>query len=146
MLYCNVLNDEILTAPRSLPSEISEDVAVQNGWYPTYFSNLPHHIEPSCNKVTQIIKLTLEISGFTVIGTHIIENKFQSDIEATEVLLMAVTREERNKKLLMTDWTQLPNAAGLTQPQKDEWEVYRQSLREFPETVDLSNIVWPTPP
>ena len=146
MLYCNVINNEILTAARPLPQEIAEVDAALNNWYPAVFSNMPHHIDAECNIITQIIKLTWEFDGTTVTGTHVIENKFQSDIDATVALLMNGLKEERNKKLLLSDWTQLPNAHGLTEDDKVAWEAYRTQLRDLPETVDLSNIVWPTPP
>lgn len=55
-------------------------------------------------------------------------------------------RDERDLKLLKSDWTQLPNAP-LTQSKKDEWEAYRQSLRDLPSTItDIYNFVWPIPP
>jgi hypothetical protein len=146
MLYCNVINNEILTAPRPLPGYIAEVNAAINNWYPVVFSNMPHHIESECNKITQLIKLTLNFDGTVVIGTHVIENKFQSEIDATRALLMSVLKEERNKKLLLSDWTQLPNAYGLTYNDKIAWETYRTQLRNLPETVDLNNIIWPTPP
>jgi hypothetical protein len=59
----------------------------------------------------------------------------------------------RNYKLLETDWTQLPNAP-ITQEQKDEWENYRQALRNMPNLVtdpkplvlDLNHPDWIQPP
>lgn len=146
MLYCNVINNEILTAARPLPQEIAEVDAALNNWYPAVFSNMPHHIDAECNIITQIIKLTWNFDGTIVTGTHVIENKFQSDIEATITLLMHLLREERNKKLLLSDWTQLP-VNPLTAEQKVLWETYRQELRDLPDnTIDIDNVIWPTPP
>lgn len=57
----------------------------------------------------------------------------------------------RNSKLFASDWTQLPDSP-LSESKKEEWRVYRQTLRDFPDTLDLnsinslSDVVWPTPP
>ena len=48
----------------------------------------------------------------------------------------------RNKKLLDSDWTQLPDAPV----DKEAWAEYRQKLRDLPETTDTLNIVWPDRP
>jgi len=48
----------------------------------------------------------------------------------------------RNKKLLASDWTQLPDAPV----DKEAWAEYRQKLRNLPETADPLNIVWPVRP
>ena len=48
----------------------------------------------------------------------------------------------RNKKLLASDWTQLPDAPV----DKEAWAEYRQKLRDLPETTDTLNVVWPDRP
>jgi hypothetical protein len=55
--------------------------------------------------------------------------------------------------LLTCDWTQLPNAQ-LTEQQKQDWENYRQELRNLPETItdpkplilDQTHPSWPVSP
>jgi hypothetical protein len=55
-------------------------------------------------------------------------------------------REERNKRISVCDWTQLPNAP-LSGAKKYEWETYRQALRDITQTTeDPSNPVWPIQP
>lgn len=34
----------------------------------------------------------------------------------------------------------------ITEEKQNEWKVYRQQLRDFPETCDINNPIWPTPP
>lgn len=59
----------------------------------------------------------------------------------------------RNYKLFECDWTQLPDN-NLTEEQRTAWQVYRQQLRDFIDTVtDPKSIVndpdysgWPVPP
>lgn len=60
-------------------------------------------------------------------------------------------REERNKLLSQSDWTQVPDSP-LTDAKKAEWATYRQSLRDFmasytdSEDNSLENIIFPSPP
>jgi hypothetical protein len=41
--------------------------------------------------------------------------------------------EERNRELTASDWTQVPDSP-LSDEKKDAWRVYRQTLRDFPNT------------
>lgn len=55
-------------------------------------------------------------------------------------------KSKRNDLLLKCDWTQLPNSP-LSETKKQEWDTYRQALRDLPaNTTDPENPVWPTPP
>jgi hypothetical protein len=62
-------------------------------------------------------------------------------------------RSIRDYRLLVCDWTQLPNAQ-LTDEQKQAWEIYRQELRDLPDNIDdpkplvldENNPSWPVPP
>lgn len=60
-------------------------------------------------------------------------------------------REERNIRLEKSDWTQLPDVT-LTAEQLIAWTTYRQTLRDFPDTVtvttaeELALVDWPLPP
>lgn len=52
-------------------------------------------------------------------------------------------RSERDKLLVASDWTQVPDAP-VDQP---AWATYRQELRVLPDnTEDPRNITWPTKP
>lgn len=50
----------------------------------------------------------------------------------TNNYLIAQNRQKRNKLLERSDWTQLSDVA-LTDPEKDQWRVYRQALRNMTE-------------
>jgi hypothetical protein len=54
-----------------------------------------------------------------------------------------LVRAERNRRLVASDWTQLPDVAFVDQ---QEWAVYRQALRDVTNQQDPFNIVWPVPP
>tara|TARA_R100000995_G_scaffold76283_1_gene45860 strand:- start:564 stop:842 length:279 start_codon:yes stop_codon:yes gene_type:complete len=51
-------------------------------------------------------------------------------------------RHRRNAKLTDTDWWAMPDSPTMSEAQTQ----YRQDLRDFPSTVDINNIVWPTKP
>lgn len=57
-----------------------------------------------------------------------------------------VVREERNRLLVESDWTQLVNTP-LTSEKQEEWNQYRIGLRNIPQqTENPDNVVWPTKP
>ena len=58
----------------------------------------------------------------------------------------AYLRTERNTLLASSDWTQFTDSP-LTDEVKAEWSVYREELRDLPESVeDPANPVWPSVP
>jgi len=59
--------------------------------------------------------------------------------------MLSKIRAERDSKLSKTDWIMLSDSQA-SAACKTAFETYRQSLRDFPDTVDLNNIVWPTEP
>ena len=52
-------------------------------------------------------------------------------------------KEVRNKLLLSSDWTQLPDVPLAT---KEAWATYRQALRDITLQTDPANTIWPTKP
>jgi hypothetical protein len=58
-------------------------------------------------------------------------------------------RVERKKLLDASDWTQMPDN-NLTTEQRTAWTVYRQQLRDMPDTFagvnSVDEIVWPVKP
>lgn len=55
-------------------------------------------------------------------------------------------RALRNSRLSVCDWTQSRDSP-LTIEKQNEWAVYRQALRDLPaNTIDPTNVEWPTPP
>lgn len=62
-------------------------------------------------------------------------------LEAYKPQQWAAVREERNRRIAETDWTQLGDVP-LSNP--DDWATYRQALRDVTLQEDPYNIVWPT--
>tara|TARA_B100001123_G_C15342684_1_gene1035648 strand:+ start:803 stop:1156 length:354 start_codon:yes stop_codon:yes gene_type:complete len=77
-----------------------------------------------------------------------IQTKLSEMINAEPMRLL---REERNRRLTETDWTQYRD---VTLSNDSDWQTYRQSLRDLPSTSSpklddngqLSNVTWPTEP
>jgi hypothetical protein len=77
-----------------------------------------------------------------------------SEEQRREALLNRM-REDRNKFLSESDWTQLPDN-GLTTEKRAEWATYRQELRDIIATLDpdthrsyvtlWNSTTWPTKP
>ena len=62
---------------------------------------------------------------------------------------MTALRTERDRRLLICDWTQLPDVP-LSASQVQAWQSYRKALRDTPEMVQAQGwdgaVTWPTPP
>ena len=79
-------------------------------------------------------------SGWRVEGGAVV---FKADIAsaAETASAMQAIRSERNRRLAECDWW-----ANSDLTMSDAQKSYRAALRDFPATVDLSNIVWPNKP
>lgn len=64
-------------------------------------------------------------------------------------LLLDDVRKVRNLKLRQSDWTRMDDN-GLDDDDRELWAIYRQELRDLPESLDglksLDDIVWPESP
>ena len=65
------------------------------------------------------------------------------EIEQLKLVLQTQIRDERNKKLIESDWTQLPDSPV----DKLAWAQYRQLLRDITLQTDFHlNVMWPNQP
>lgn len=79
-------------------------------------------------------------------ATHIIDGEPVTITPlADPAAALSKIRAIRNTLLTNCDWTQIPDAP-LSLPQVSAWKVYRQALRDFPDTADPENPVWPVRP
>ena len=72
-------------------------------------------------------------------GVHTHNPFTQEQLDAKE---LSMARSKRNYLLKESDWTQLPNNP-LTAEKQEEWNVYRQKLRDIPNTIPY---IFPNPP
>jgi hypothetical protein len=64
-------------------------------------------------------------------------------IDAVPVITWEGIRRKRNRLLEKSDYTQMPDCPG----DKTAWAVYRQTLRDLPQTYSSPDeVVWPTAP
>ena len=70
---------------------------------------------------------------------------FSAPPQPTIEELLASIRIKRDRLLAETDWTQLPDVP-LTVEQKQAYVIYRQELRDFTDTCDPYNPIWPIKP
>jgi hypothetical protein len=71
-----------------------------------------------------------------------------SDLQATldNSLPMEALRAERNRYLLESDWTQMPDSP-LNETEKSEWGAYRQALRDITNFYsNADQAIWPVKP
>ena len=67
-----------------------------------------------------------------------------SVLPGPEEIALQNLRNERNRLLVESDWTQLPDVPEET---KNAWQTYRQELRDITKTYQsLDTVVWPTKP
>ena len=65
----------------------------------------------------------------------------------TKEELLSVIRTERNRLLAEADWTDTLSAkTRLGEEKYNQWQEYRQALRDLPKTCDINNPVWPVKP
>lgn len=67
----------------------------------------------------------------------------------TDAEKLLAIRIERDKRLALSDWTQVADVQALYgEAWSLEWAAYRQALRELPNdpNLDLNNPNWPIPP
>ena len=113
------------------------------GWLPLVEIN----VTPSANQMYDTDVVTVEADR--VLLVHRARDMTAQEIADRDESYMASLREERDQKLIDSDWTQAPDyPVPLTDAKKAEWTTYRQSLRNLPATVDISlwPDVWPTEP
>jgi hypothetical protein len=55
-------------------------------------------------------------------------------------------REKRNSDLKQSDWS-VGEDSPLSEAAKQPWVVYRQALRDVPQSIqNIEDVVWPEPP
>jgi hypothetical protein len=86
---------------------------------------------------------------------NVLDKPPSSPFKSDEELRWHIIRSTRDDLLFLSDWTQIPGTDNpLTEDQRLEWAVYRQELRDLPETLPQDNTIldidldtiWPTKP
>lgn len=69
----------------------------------------------------------------------------RSNPDSFREISLRFIRAERDRQLKASDWSVLYDIP-MQEDKRLEWLEYRQILRDFPESCDIENPIWPTPP
>jgi hypothetical protein len=101
------------------------------------------------NLPSDIIEISKEKHKELLEGTNLhhktieVSNNELILVDQVAVATWEIIRNKRNRLLLSSDFTQMPDWPG----DKAAWAVYRQSLRDIPQTYsNPEDVVWPTSP
>ena len=146
--YIQVENGEIKGYPRPLPQKwadvsnfylLEDEHLRQYGWYPLRFV-------PATKTENDVVTgQNFVVEGNEVVQYEQIRPKTEDEIENEGAILWQNIRNERNRLLTESDWTQVSDSP-LTLEQKTEWQTYRQELRDITNQSNPHNILWPTKP
>ena len=69
----------------------------------------------------------------------------RSNPDSFREISLIVIRAERDRKLKASDWSVLYDIP-MPEEKRLQWLEYRQELRDFPDTCDINNPIWPSMP
>ena len=113
------------------------------GWLPLVETN----VTPAVNQAFDTDVVTVEEDRVLLI--HRARDMTAEEIADRDSSHMNNLREQRDQKLVDSDWTHASDyPSPVAAAKKTEWETYRQALRDFPETADITTWPpsWPTEP
>lgn len=126
----------------SFPKNVSHETLARYGVYPVTVVAAPEYNQITQRLVTQ--QPTLVDGSWTV--TKAVVDKEQEQIDAERTEQAASVRNQRNKKLTETDWTQLIDSP-FSNDSNGVWQAYRQALRDLPSQEGFPyNVTWPQKP
>ena len=85
---------------------------------------------------------TPTLSGSDWILDHQAVDLTSDEVAEATAVLAANMREERNKRLAITDWAAMPDSPTMS----DAMTAYRAALRDVPTQSDFPTVTWPTAP
>lgn len=148
MKYVLVENANTVGNPTELPRNwanisnfylFDNETLKQYGWYPFRF------VEADINSNQFYDGSEIVIEENEVVEYQKVRNKTLQEIENEINGQWTFIRYQRNELLTECDWTQLQDSP-LSEQKKEEWQTYRQSLRDITLQSDPFNIIWPTKP
>ena len=116
------------------------------GWVPLVETK----VTPAANQTFDTDVVTVETDRVLLI--HRARDMTAAEIAGRDESHMSHLREQRDEKLVASDWTQTSDYPShifpLSDAERAEWATYRQSLRDLPATADMTTWpdVWPTEP
>lgn len=148
MRYVYVQDEQVIEGPVMLPinwNNISNFNVLDNitlksyGWYPYRFVEIPLNDDE-----------VYDGSYYVIEENEIVEyqrkrQKTQEEIQSEINGRWDNIRSRRNILLGESDWTQLADVS-LSDEKKEEWRLYRQSLRDITNFDSPDHVIWPNKP
>lgn len=100
---------------------------------------------PSNSETENIIEIEPILSGSVYVQQFSLTSSSLEEIEERKSLEWESIRRKRNELLIESDWTQFQDSP-ITGSKLNEWQNYRQSLRDITDETDPYNLTWPTKP
>lgn len=149
MKYIQVIENQVQGEPSSLPTNfqnisnfyvLPSEKLIEHGWYPVRLVE-----NPNKTNTTKFVDYTFVVENNEVVQYENIREKTPEEIQEETDKQWIKMRAERNKLLFISDWTQLSDSP-LTNEKKQDWQTYRQQLRDVTNQTDPFNIIWPIKP
>ena len=117
-------------------------------------------MDANTQNVRTAIKMSAPGDGFSITGNIQTESDYDANVifesssskPAWSAIQHRITdaqwdvvRTERTTKLNQSDWTQLGDVP-ITDAKLEQWQTYRQALRDITTQSDPNSITWPTLP
>jgi hypothetical protein len=149
MKYIQIIDGQFFGEPTDVPRSfrnvsnfhlLSDEQLKDCGWYPV-------RLVENANKTTTTLVTGYDfvIEGDEVVQYEQIREKTSEEIQTEKNEKWKQIRMQRGRLLQSSDWTQLSDSP-LTEEKKEEWQIYRQSLRDITTQTDPFDIIWPNKP
>lgn len=148
MRYVYIKDGNIVDGPRVLPVSwenvsnfnlLEPSVLKTYGWYPHRF------VEATVDDTVIITGSYFVIGDDEVVEYQTVRAKTEIELNVDIEQKWINIRSQRNIYLNETDWTQM-NDSPLSQTKKEEWKLYRQSLRDITKFDNPDHVIWPEKP
>lgn len=125
----------------SFPTTISDSLLETFGMYKVELKNSGYDNDDT----KDVVEITPTLSGSVYVQTYQVTDADSETIEKRKEIKWSEVRDSRNQLLSESDWTQFQDSP-ITGSSLNDWQTYRQSLRDITSQSDPYNITWPTKP
>lgn len=125
----------------SFPTTISDSLLETFGMYNVQLKNSGYDDDDT----KDVVEITPTLSGSVYVQAYQVTDADSETIEKRKEIKWSEVRDSRNQLLSESDWTQFQDSP-ITGSSLNDWQTYRQSLRDITSQSDPYNITWPTKP
>ena len=125
----------------SFPTTISDSLLETFGMYKVELKNSGYDNDDT----KDVVEITPTLSGSVYVQTYQVTDADSETIEKRKEIKWSEVRDSRNQLLSESDWTQFQDSP-ITGSSLNDWQTYRQSLRDITSQSDPYNITLPTKP